>query len=187
MNIIDKFIDFPNNYGEDRIFYNKNIAVVIDGSTPILKQKFKGYHSQAEWLAETLSINLNKSDDSINSICWNVIKDYINDTDILNLSNENKPCAVLAGIEDLNDNYLLSYIGVCIIVILYNDNKIEYYSDKRINYYSNLTKDTKQKAIKNNENIEDATKILRQAEDNLLYDNEEVKNKDDSSVILIEN
>lgn len=59
MRVIDSILDFPKgDWGEDRLFIGDKSIGVIDGATPISATPLKGYHSQAEWLADKLAKGL---------------------------------------------------------------------------------------------------------------------------------
>lgn len=153
MEIISSVIDFPKSYGEDIIFFNDKYIGVIDGSTPIDKQEFKGYNTQAEWFANMLGNRLNELNSlGITDNCKKVIEEYKEDEDILRLEEYNKPCVVLAGIEE-SEELKLTIIGDCLISVLFKDGSIKTYKDERITEFSERTKNEKAKAINKGEDI----------------------------------
>lgn len=155
MNIVDSIQSFPNGkWGEDRIFYSENFAGVIDGSTPIDTVKFKDYHSQAEWLADKLAINLTKNIlDSIPNICKSIINTLKNDNDLIELEEYNQPCAVLSAIQVDGSSLICYTIGDCEIAIKFYNGEIKKITDTRIRKYSEKTKNIKKEAISKKNDI----------------------------------
>ena len=169
MFIKHSIVDFPNNWGEDRLIESKNIIGVIDGSTPIKKIETEGFHSQAEWLSESLKQFIENNDcDSIPKLCSNFIS-KTSESDLLNnFSKDNLPCAVIAAIE-LRKQIVLNILGDCFIAVKYKNNNIEILTDNRIKKYSQRTEEAKKIAVQNNRNI--AEEIEQQMKENKKFMN----------------
>lgn len=156
MEILDKVLDYANGvWGEDSYFFNKNFVGVIDGSTPIEKTSYLSYQTQAEWFSENLSIFLSQTSiDDLITAC----KEYILKTQklefIQNLSFQNKPNAVIAGIQLKTEKLQLLCLGDCSIEVLLKDKSRINFSDKRIRKFSNKTKKARLNAIEKGLNSE---------------------------------
>lgn len=162
MKVLDSIIDFPNKkWGEDRLFVSKYQAGVIDGSSPINIIPVQGYQSQAEWLSDNLSRGLSEDSTTKLPIACKTITDDLKayNSSIIEQFNEyNSPCAVIAGVQTV-ENELYGYVlGDCTLSIQLKTGEIKSYTDKRINYYSNLTKELKNKALLSGEDSKEAVK-----------------------------
>lgn len=151
MKIVDQVIDFPNHsWGEDRIFSSNNTAGVIDGSSPIHVIPISPYHSQAEWLSNHLAQKIPLySNASLPEICKNITDELkVSHSNVLKKFDESTlPCAVLAGIQTI-DEYLNGYvIGDCTLVIQFHTGEIKILTDNRIRHFSNLTRTVRNEAL----------------------------------------
>lgn len=162
MKIVDQTLHFPNHsWGEDRIFSANNIAGVIDGSSPIQVIPISPYHSQAEWLSDHLAKEIPLySDVSLPEICKKITNQLnASHSSILKKFDEaTLPCAVLAGIQTI-DEYLHGYvIGDCTLVIQFHTGDIKILTDDRIRHFSNLTKAIKNEALRSGQDSAEAVK-----------------------------
>ena len=151
MKIIDQILHFPNkSWGEDRIFIGNNLVGVIDGSSPISVIPISPYHSQAEWLSENLAQKIPLYGNAyLPDICKN-ITNQLNASHFSVLKKFNEatlPCAVLAGIQMIDD-YLHGYvIGDCTLIIQFHTGEIKILTDNRIRHFSNLTRIVRNEAL----------------------------------------
>ena len=162
MRVIDSVIDFPKgDWGEDRLFIRNDAVGVIDGSSPIMVTSIEGYHSQAEWLADNLSIGLQEDKELPLPFVCRVVTDTLSKSEELqnlNLSKENLPCATFAGISYFNGRVSVFVLGDCSVVFEMKDGTFEVLTDKRIKKFSEKTKEARRLALESGEDVSKAVK-----------------------------
>lgn len=170
MELLDYIMDYPKEYGEDGWFFNSEVCGVIDVSTPIDAYKFKGKTTQAEWFKEELFKSLIKSKSFFEG-CYRVVNKYINDEEVIELEEYNKPCAFISSIEYRDEFLRLNILGNCLISVLYEDGTVQTFEDKRMDKYSNKTIKVKKKVLKNGLDVE--SEVRKQMIENREYMNVE--------------
>lgn len=162
MKVIDSVIDFPKgDWGEDRLFIRNDAVGVIDGSSPIMVTSIEGYHSQAEWLADNISIGLKEEGGQPIPFVCRVVTDTLSKSKEfldLNLSKENFPCATFAGISYFNGRVSVFVLGDCSVVFEMKDGTFEVLTDKRIKRFSEKTKEARRLSLESGEDVSKAVK-----------------------------
>ena len=150
MNILEYVIDFPKSYGEDRLAIAEDLVCAIDGSSPIKQIAVLPFHSQAEWLASAVAGAVSLCSNGTIPEYAQMAVDSINfrySEMLENFPDEMKPCAVLAGVQIIDDELHAYAIGDCSAVIEKIDGTIEIVTDNRIRRFSDVTKAMRNKAI----------------------------------------
>ena len=150
MNVLEYVIDFPKVYGEDRLAIGNDLVCAIDGSSPIKQIAVLPFHSQAEWLVSILAGSMATFVNGSIPDYARMVVDSINfryAEMLANFPDEMKPCAVLAGVQIIDDKLHAYAIGDCSVVIEKTDGSIEIVTDNRIRHFSDVTKAMRNKAI----------------------------------------
>lgn len=162
MKVIDKILDFPNaDWGEDRLFIGDKSIGVIDGATPISATPLKGYHSQAEWLADKLAKGLKTCPFVfIPHACMCITDSLCEDKDFLNLNltKENYPSATFAGISQFYERTTAFVLSDCTVVFEMNDGTLEVVTDNRIEKFSSKTIEVRKRALELGKDVTKAVK-----------------------------
>ena len=162
MKVIDSILDFPKgDWGEDRLFIGDKSIGVIDGATPISATPLKGYHSQAEWLADKLAKGLKTCPFVfIPHACMCITDSLCEDEDFLNLNltKENYPSATFAGISQFYERITAFVLSDCVVVFEMNDGTLEVVTDNRIKKFSSKTIEVRKRALELGKDVTKAVK-----------------------------
>ncbi len=176
-------IDFCHNgWGEDRIVALENTFGVLDGATPINAAKIEGYHTEAEWMADTFVTFLKDSENAslpqdFPYLCQGFVNSVVKSDALKNIPVLDYPCLTLS-VLTLENNLLNAYLlGDCELHILLKDKRLISLTDKRSRNFSNLTCRAIEKAKNEGRSPEEASKIQR-------YENRKHINMKDGYYVL---
>ena len=162
MKVVDSILDFPNaDWGEDRIFICEDSVGVIDGASPISVVPLGGYHSQAEWLADNLTKELEEWQGTfIPNLCKQITTSLRDSSDLtgVELAKENFPCATFGGISCYLNRINAFVLSDCTIIFERNDGVLEVLTDNRIKKFSDKTKEVRKLALERGEDVTKAVK-----------------------------
>ena len=171
MIILEAIIDYPqDSCGEDKIAVSESCCAVIDGATPVKKFAFKGYNSNAEWMADKFSKYIVKNHtlgmDFID-LCKNFIDDTKNEYYLEKEDKDNKltmPSLTTAAVTLNGDKVGVRVMCDSTAYILFKKGYIGVYTDRRVDEFSKRT--LKAKAIAKEKGIDAAPLLLEQRRKN---------------------
>ena len=112
-------------WNEDRFVIGDNFLMVIDGASPLIKNK---KFNEARWLVSYLKVHLKNYKGNIKEKLLELNKEaYLN---MPNKEEDYLPSASMSWIEWDNKNYYINVLGDCEVTCITNNNKvIRYYDD----------------------------------------------------------
>lgn len=144
MKVRETILDFCNDgWGEDRLLAAGDLACVIDGATSITRVPFEGFHSNAEWMAETLARHVERCAPDGRShpqVCREMV-DQTAGAWASSVAEHDLPCLTTAAVRREGDLLKCWVLGDCSIYLLLEDGSVQHVTDRRIAaFYSRTVK-----------------------------------------------
>lgn len=165
MIVIESVLDFGEGiWGEDRLCTGTDCVCVIDGATPISRQKFKDFHSSAEWMAEQMRRYIAEHwnpDTQLPAICRKFVEATRAEICHSFPRRQDMPSLTIAALSRSGKVLRGSLLGDCSIYLLYKNGGVERITDQRTAHFYEKTLQAKREAEAIGADAEQAMKAQR--------------------------
>lgn len=144
MKVRETILDFCNDgWGEDRLLTAGDLACVIDGATSITRAPYGGFHSNAEWMAETLARHVARCAPDGRShpqVCREMVDQTAHIRGAFDAEHD-LPCLTTAAVRREGELLKCWVLGDCSVYLLLEDGSVRHVTDRRIaGFYSRTLK-----------------------------------------------
>ena len=142
------------NWGEDRIYADDRHFIVVDGATPARQIPCPGFHSHAEWMAESfvrfaedLFSRNDPAAEDYPSLCADFINATRSDIHLKGLTETDMPCFTTAAVYLRKDTITAYNLSDCSVILKFRDGSVRCWCDDRTSAFSAKTVTAKEKAL----------------------------------------
>lgn len=146
-------------WNEDRFVINKDFLMVIDGASPLIKDK---NFNEAKWLVSYLKKNLKTKSGRVIDRLKVLIKQAYQEIPVEVKEEEYLPSASMSWIEWDDNNYYISVLGDCEVTCITNDNQVERFYDDALSKLDDIALEKmKEVALEKKIDIVDARPFIK--------------------------
>lgn len=164
MTVKECVLDFATGeWGEDRLCAGEELSFVIDGATPISHLPYGAWHSNAEWMAETLKEHLQKGipGGDFPRCCQDFAQTWRGQVQRDFPKVQEQPSLTVAAVHKRNGKVRGYVLGDCAIYVQTETGLVHCLSDRRTETFYQRTLAAREKAAAAGANVEQAVTAQR--------------------------